>query len=146
MGQCFFNQVYTEYNYLIVVSKYFSIYPCLYLLFGKVKCVSLLLYIVGIFANDGTFPFNLVPEKFSRLVSARVNCEFSKRDNEVWIKSTRDIRPNEELLVCYTPDGSYWKSLFTASQIQKIKEALLMCGPTLKDAENAISSLNMSSG
>lgn len=45
---------------------------------------------LGIYANNGSFPFNLAPEKFSRLVAVRVNCEFSKRDNEVLIKSKRD--------------------------------------------------------
>ena len=98
---------------------------------------------LGIYANDGSFPFSVVAEKFSRLVTVRVNCEFSKRDNEVWIKSTRDIRPNEELLVCYSPDGSYWKSIFTQSQLQQIREVLLRCGPTQRDAENAFSGLTM---
>ena len=98
---------------------------------------------LGVYANDGSFPFNIVPEKFSRLVTVRVNCEFSKRDNEVWIKSTRDIRPNEELLVCYSLDGSYWKSIFTQGQLQQIREVLLSCGPTQRDAENAFSGLTM---
>ena len=52
---------------------------------------------LGIFANEGSFPLSLVPEKFSRLVSARVNCEFSKRDNEVWIKTTRDVKKKDYL-------------------------------------------------
>ena len=45
---------------------------------------------------------------------------------------------NEELLVSYTPDGSYWTSLFTSDQLDKIKDALAKCGPTLKDAEDCI--------
>ena len=99
---------------------------------------------LGIFANDGSFPLSLVPEKFSRLVSARVNCEFSKRDSEVWIKTTRDVKKKEELLVCYSSNGSYWNSLFNHNQIREIKEALLRCGPTLRDAEMAYSSLDIS--
>lgn len=98
---------------------------------------------LGIFANDGTFPLCLVPEKFSRLVSARVNCEFSKRHNEVWIKTTRDVKANEELLVCYSSNGSYWNSLFTQNQLRQIKEALLKSGPTLRDAEITYSGLNI---
>lgn len=98
---------------------------------------------LGIFCNDGSFPFSLLPEKFSRLVSERVNCEFAKRDNEVWIKSTRIIQAKEELLVCYSPDGSYWKSLFSPNQLQIIKEALRQCGPSLREAENAFSLLTV---
>lgn len=45
---------------------------------------------LGIYANDGSFFFNFVFEKFFRFVVVRVNCEFLKRDNEVWIKLKRD--------------------------------------------------------
>ena len=93
---------------------------------------------LGIYANDGTFPFNLVGEKFSRSVTERINRKFSKRNNEVWLKSTRPIHANEELLVSYTSDGSYWTSLFTQDQLDKIKDALAKCGRTLKDAEDCI--------
>ena len=44
-----------------------------------------------IYINDGSFPFFLVPSKFSEPVASRVNCEFSKRGDEVWIKSKRAI-------------------------------------------------------
>lgn len=93
---------------------------------------------LGIYANDGTFPFILAGEKFSRFVARRVNCEFSKRNNEVWLKSTRTIHANEEILVSYTPDGSYWSSIFTQDQLQTIREALLRCGSTIKDAEDCL--------
>ena len=96
-----------------------------------------------IYAIDKSFALNIVPEKCFRLVTARVSFEFSKQDNGVWIKSTRDIRPNEELLVCYSPDGCYWKSIFTQSQLQQIREVLLRCGPTQRDAENAFSGLTL---
>ncbi len=98
---------------------------------------------LGIFANDGTFPFNLAGEKFSRFVKERINCQFAKRDNEVWLKSTKAIRPNEEIMVCYTPDGSYWTTMFSQDQLQKIKEALLRCGPTIEDAEYCLRDLNI---
>ena len=98
---------------------------------------------ISVNGKENVYEIGVVAEKFSRLVTVRVNCEFSKRDNEVWIKSTRDIRPNEELLVCYSPDGSYWKSIFTQSQLQQIREVLLRCGPTQRDAENAFSGLTM---
>ena len=96
---------------------------------------------LGIYANDGTSPFSLAPEKFSRLVSTRVNCKFDKRDNEVWIKTTREIGPNEELLVSYSPDLIYRKTLFSPNQLKKIKEALVNCGPTIEDAEKVFSKL-----
>ena len=56
---------------------------------------------LGIYINDGSFPFFLVPSKFSKLVASRVNVEFSKRGDEVWIKTKRDIRAKEELLISY---------------------------------------------
>ena len=34
---------------------------------------------LGIYINDGSFPFFLVPSKFSKLVASRINCEFSNR-------------------------------------------------------------------
>lgn len=100
---------------------------------------------LGIYANDGTFPFNLAGEKFSRFVAQRVNCEFSKRNNEVWLKSTRTIQPKQEIMVCYTPDGSYWNTMFSQDQLQKIKEALLRCGSTIEDAEDCLLELDITS-
>ena len=142
IGQRFFIWTYIVY---ILLYQNIILFP-LYLFsntFGSKVCVTVVVVVLGIFANDGTFPFNLLPEKFSRLVSGRINCKFTKRDNEVWLLSTRDILPKEELLLCYSQDGSYWRSVFDANQIQKIKEALQLCEPTLEDAENAISSLDI---
>ena len=68
----------------------------------------------------------------------------SVNGKEVWIKTTRDVKKKEELLVCYSSNGSYWNSLFNHNQIREIKEALLRCGPTLRDAEMAYSSLDIS--
>ncbi|KAL9977150.1 hypothetical protein ACROYT_G014524 [Oculina patagonica] len=80
---------------------------------------------LGSFANDGTFPFTLAGEQFLIFVTERVNCEFSKRNNEEWLKTIRTIHANQEILVSYTPDGSYWITMFTQDQLQNIKEALL---------------------
>ena len=41
---------------------------------------------LGIFCNDRSFTFSPFPEKFSHLFSGRVNYEFVKWDNDVWIK------------------------------------------------------------
>lgn len=98
---------------------------------------------LGVFCNDGTFPFSLVPGRFSSLVAHRVNCEFAKRDNEVWIKTTRQIAAGEELLVCYTADHSYWKSIFTSDQLAKITDALTQCGPSQEDAEACIREIQL---
>ena len=71
---------------------------------------------LGRICNDGSFPFALVKSRFGRLIDERVNCVFAKRKGDVWIKSKRDIKVNEELLVCYSADVSYWKSLFSDQQ------------------------------
>lgn len=67
---------------------------------------------LGRICNDGTFPLAL-RSKFAKTTDDRVNCNFAERNGEVWIKSKRYIRANEELLVCYTEDLWYWKSNFS---------------------------------
>lgn len=98
---------------------------------------------LGVFCNDGSFPFSLARPKYSRIISQRVNCEFSKRDNEVWIKTTREIAVGEELLVCYTNDLSYWTSIFTAGNLEKIRDALSLCGPSLEEAEHCLNNIQL---
>lgn len=98
---------------------------------------------LGRICNDGSFPFALVKQKFSRLIEERVNCAFAKRKDDVWIKSKRAIRANEELLVCYSSDCSYWKSVFTDQQLGLIKEALRACPATLRGAEDAVRALSI---
>ena len=93
---------------------------------------------LGVYCNDGSFPFSLAQSKYSRIISHRVNCEFSKRDNKVWIKITREIAVGKELLVCYTNDLSYWTSIFSAGNLEKIRDALASCGPSLEEAENCL--------
>ncbi|XP_068748376.1 uncharacterized protein [Montipora capricornis] len=53
---------------------------------------------LGVYVNDGTFPFSLVPGKFSQQVTERINCEFAKRDSEAWLRSTKAIKARQELL------------------------------------------------
>lgn len=96
---------------------------------------------LGRICNDGSFPFALVKSRFGRLIDERVNCVFAKRKGDVWIKSKRDIKVNEELLVCYSADVSYWKSLFSDQQLVCIKRALSTCQPTLQGAEEAVRQL-----
>ena len=98
---------------------------------------------LGRIANDGTFPFALVKSKFARLINQRVNCVFAKRKGDVWLKAKRAIQANEELLVCYTDDVSYWRAIFSDQQLGRIREALQQCEPTLRDAEQAIRSLTI---
>ena len=98
---------------------------------------------LGIYINDGSFPFFLVPSKFSKLVASRVNCEFSKRGDEVWIKAKRDIRAKEELLISYSANGSYWRTIFTADQLLIVKDALSRCGSTLEEAEECIRNIDI---
>ena len=70
---------------------------------------------LGRICNDGSFPFALVKSRFGRLIDERVNCVFAKRKGDVWIKSKRDIKVNEELLVCYSADVNCWKSVFRSA-------------------------------
>ena len=93
---------------------------------------------LGLYVNDGTFPFSLVPGKFSRQVTERINCEFAKRDSEVWIRSTKAIKAKQELLVQYAHDHSYWTSIFSAEQLDRVKHGLTQCGSTILEAEEAI--------
>ena len=96
---------------------------------------------LGRICNDGAFPLALVRSKFAKIIDDRVNCKFVKRDGEVWIKSNRYIRANEELMVCYTEDLRYWKSIFSDDQLQRMKMALQSCPSTLRDAERPIAAL-----
>lgn len=98
---------------------------------------------LGRICNDGSFPYALNRAKFSKIIDRRVNCEFTKRKGEVWVRSKRHIRANEELLVCYTEDCSYWKALFTDHQLSLIKGALQACEPNLQDANRAIRNLRL---
>ena len=41
---------------------------------------------LGIFCNDGSFPLSLAKAKFSKIIAQRVSCEFSKWDDEIWIR------------------------------------------------------------
>ena len=82
---------------------------------------------LGRICNDGSFPLALMRSKFANIINDRVNCKFVKRNGDVWIKSKLYIRENEELLICYADDLSYWKSMFSSEQLQRIKEALRSC-------------------
>ena len=93
---------------------------------------------LGIFCNDDSFPLSLAKAKFSKVIAHRVNCEFSKWNDEVWIKTTREVDAGEELLVIYSHDQSYWTSIFSADQLAKIASALASCGSTLQEADDCI--------
>lgn len=75
--------------------------------------------------QDGTFPFFLANEKFSKLIKYRVNCEWAVRDGEVWIRAKRNILAGEELLIKYSHDNSYWTAIFSSKQQQELRQALL---------------------
>ena len=95
------------------------------------------------FINDGSFPFFLVPSKFSKLVASRVSCEFSKWGDEVWIKSKWAICAREELLISYSANGSYWRTIFTADQLSIVKDALSRCGSTLEEANECTRNIDI---
>lgn len=80
---------------------------------------------IGKKIQDGSFPFCLVPEKYSALIKWRVNCEIADRDGEIWLRSTRDIAAKEELLTKYSHDNSYWYLQFSKAQLREIRQALL---------------------
>ena len=86
---------------------------------------------LGIYINYGSFPFFLVPSKFSKLVASRVICEFSKGEDEVWITTKRATRAKEELLIRYSANVSYWRTIFTADQLSIVKDAISRSGSTL---------------
>ena len=98
---------------------------------------------LGRICNDGSFQLALLRSKFGKLTDARVNCKFAKGNGEAWMKSTRKIAANEELLVCYSHDLSYWRTIFSNQQMERVKEALRSCRPTPRDAEEAIARLSI---
>ena len=98
---------------------------------------------LGRICNDSSFPLALLGSKFGKTIDARVNCKFAKRNGEAWIKSIRKIAANEELLVCYSHDNSYWRTILSNQQLERVKEALRSCRATLRDAEEAIAGLSI---
>lgn len=98
---------------------------------------------LGKTCNDGSFPFFLAGSKFSRVIAERCNCQFAKRKGILWIKSKRIIQANEELLVRYTKDGSYWKTLFSDGQLNTIRRTLENCPATLHGANEALRALSI---
>lgn len=94
---------------------------------------------LGRLVQDGTFPLYLASERFSALMRARINCEWSLRDGEIWFKSTRDIHSGEELFTRYTHDNSYWSVQFTPNQLQELRKSLLTAKDgTLQEAERIL--------
>lgn len=93
---------------------------------------------IGAKIQDGSFPFVLVADRFSRLIRNRVNCHWAIRDGEIWFKSNRSIKAGEELLTRYSLNNSYWTIQFTQRQLQLLQQALLEAEPELEAAENVI--------
>lgn len=79
---------------------------------------------LGKIVQDGSFPFCLLPEKFSTQIKTRLNCEMVERDGEIWMRSTRHIKAGNELLSRYSHDNSYWCLQFSLDQLRKIRRAL----------------------
>ena len=90
---------------------------------------------MGIYCNDWSFPFSLARARFSNIISHRVNSEFCKCRDNIWLKTVGDVSAGEELLMCYSKDGSYWAAIFSKDQLSQITAALNSCGPSLQDAE-----------
>ena len=94
---------------------------------------------IGKKIQDGSFPFCLVPEKYSSLIKRRVNCMIAERDGEIWLKSTRNIEAQAEILTKYSHDNSYWYLQFSKAQLSGIRQALLSSTTnTLQEAESII--------
>ncbi|KAL9977529.1 hypothetical protein ACROYT_G014942 [Oculina patagonica] len=73
----------------------------------------------------------------------RVNCEFSKLGDELWIKTKGDMAAGDELLVCYSDDQSYWTSIFSTEDLAKIEVALASCGPPIQEAEECLRGIQL---
>lgn len=101
---------------------------------------------LGRVIQDGTFPLFLAPEKFSALVKSRVNCEWARRDGDVWFRSTRPILSGEELFTRYTKDNSYWTNQFNQNQLGLLRQALLAAtNGTLPEAERILRNFSFTS-
>lgn len=100
---------------------------------------------IGKIAQDGTFPFFLLPDKYSQIMKNRVNCLIADRDGEIWLRSNRVINAGEELLTRYSHNNSYWLLHSQFKQhLQGIKQAL-QCAQTntLEEAEGIIKNYNI---
>lgn len=101
---------------------------------------------LGQLVQDGSFPFILAPEKFSRLVKSRLNCELANRDGEIWYRSTRNILAGEELYTKYSHDNSYWTLKFPKHQLHSLRQALLTAANgTLSEAETILKNYSFTS-
>lgn len=99
---------------------------------------------IGNKIQDGSFPFCLVPERYSALIKKRVNCEIADRDGEVWLRSTCVIAAGDELLTRYSHDNSYWYLQFSKPQLKGIRQALLSSTTnSLHEAEAIIRTYKM---
>ena len=76
-------------------------------------------------------------------MASRVNSEFSKHRDEVWIKTKWDIRAKEGLLISYSANGSYWRIISTVYQLSVVKDALSRCGSTLEEANECIRNIDI---
>ena len=88
---------------------------------------------LGIYCNDGSFPFSLARAWFSNFISHRIYSEFCKCRDSTWLKTVGDVSAGEERLMCYSKDGSYWAAI-----LSQITAASNSCGPSLQDAECCI--------
>ena len=84
---------------------------------------------LGICCNDGSFPSSLARARFSNIISHRVNSEFCKCGDGIWLKTVGDVSAGEELLMCYSKDGSYCAATFSKDQLSQITAALNSCSP-----------------
>lgn len=87
---------------------------------------------LGGLIQDGTFPFFLANEKFGSLIKQRTNCEWALRDGEIWFRATRNVLAGEELLTKYSHDNSYWTAIFSKSQQQELRLALMKANNLLE--------------
>ena len=80
---------------------------------------------LGRIIQDGSFPLCLAPEKYSAVIKKRINVKWFLRGEEIWFKSLRDIKAEEELLTVYSEDNSYWTGEFSQETMSGLRQAFL---------------------
>ena len=78
----------------------------------------------------GAWPY-ILGRQFQQLVKKRVNCYYTVRGQELWIKTNRQVLANEELLISYGAKTPlvYWKRLYTPDQLARLTSAIQQATP-----------------
>ena len=87
----------------------------------------------------GAWPY-ILGRQFQQLVKRRVNCYYTMRGQELWIKTSRQVLANEELLISYGAKTPlvYWKRLYTPDQLARLTSVIQQATP--QNVDDAIRS------